>query len=407
MTENVFLVNPAAANGSTGRRWPEIAHQAAGVGLEGDALLSERRGHLGELAREAALAGSRLLVVVGGDGSINEVVNGLAGIENPPAVALIPRGTGGDFVRTFGIPDDIAAAARVALTGDTQAIDLGRVSYRSWDGTDGSALFANVASAGMSGAIAQRANDTSKALGAKASYLWATFAVFAGWSAVETRLTVDDETRSGRMFDVVVANGRFFGGGMKMCPDAVPGDGLLDVVTIGDVTKRDLVLTMPKIYRGTHLPHPKAEALRGRVVTVETDEPVPVELDGEQPGTTPARFEVLPGALRLRVPAAGAPLTPGGQAPARRQAAGGAFGFCARFTAASSFSSLATRCSSSSIPRTFFPSSSTRARRSFIAPRAFCPPGSSASRASVCSPRSASLAITSRSSFGVSVGRFW
>ena len=104
------------------------------------------------------------------------------------------------------------------------------------------------------------------------------------------------------MFDVVVANGRFFGGGMKMCPDALPADGLLDVVTIGDVTKRDLVLTMPKIYRGTHLPHPKAEALRGRVVTVETAEPMPVELDGEQPGTTPARFEVLPGALRLRVP---------------------------------------------------------------------------------------------------------
>jgi YegS/Rv2252/BmrU family lipid kinase len=302
VTESVFLVNPAAANGSTGRRWPEIAHQAAGVGLEGDALLSERRGHLGELAREAALDGARLLVVVGGDGSINEVVNGLAGIESPPAVALIPRGTGGDLVRTFAIPNDIAAAARVALTGDTQSIDLGRVDYRSWDGSDGSALFANVASAGMSGAIAQRANRTSKALGAKASYLWATFAVFAGWSAVETRLTVDGESRDGPMFDVVVANGRYFGGGMKMCPDAVPDDGLLDVVTIGDVTKRDLVMTMPKIYRGTHLPHPKAEALRGRVVTVETDEPVPVELDGEQPGTTPARFEVLPGALQLRVP---------------------------------------------------------------------------------------------------------
>ncbi len=302
MTESVFLVNPAAANGSTGRRWPEIAHQAAGVGLEGDALLSERRGHLGELAREAALDGARLLVVVGGDGSINEVVNGLAGIESPPAVALIPRGTGGDLVRTFAIPNDIAAAARVALTGDTQSIDLGRVDYRSWDGSDGSALFANVASAGMSGAIAQRANDTSKALGAKASYLWATFAVFAKWSAVETRLTVDGDSRDGPMFDVVVANGRYFGGGMKMCPEAVPDDGLLDVVTIGDVTKRDLVMTMPKIYRGTHLPHPKAEALRGRVVTVETDEPVPVELDGEQPGTTPARFEVLPGALQLRVP---------------------------------------------------------------------------------------------------------
>jgi YegS/Rv2252/BmrU family lipid kinase len=301
--KTVFLVNPAAANGSTGRRWPEIAHQAAGAGLEGDALLSEHRGHLAQLAREAAAGGASLLVVVGGDGTLNEVANGLAGLTEAPAVALIPCGTGGDFVRSFGIPDDPAAAARIALDGDTRTIDLGRVTYRAWDGSEAEAVFANVASAGMSGAIAQRANDTSKALGAKASYLWATFAVFAGWSAVETMLTVDAERRSGRMFDVVVANGRFFGGGMKMCPEAETDDGLFDVVTIGDVTKRDLVLTMPKIYRGTHLPHPKAEALRGRVITVATDEPVPVELDGEQPGTTPARFEVLPGAMRLRVPA--------------------------------------------------------------------------------------------------------
>jgi YegS/Rv2252/BmrU family lipid kinase len=243
-----------------------------------------------------------LLVVVGGDGALNEVANGLAGLDDAPTVALIPRGTGGDFGRTFGIPHDVAAAARIALRGETQAIDLGRVTYRAWDGHEAEAVFANVASAGMSGAIAQRANDTSKALGAKASYLWATFAVFTGWSAIETRLVVDGEIRSGRMFDVVVANGRYFGGGMKMCPQAEPDDGLLDVVTIGDLSKRDLVLTMPKIYRGTHLPHPKAEALRGRVVTVETEEPVPVQLDGEQPGTTPTRFEVLPGALRLRVP---------------------------------------------------------------------------------------------------------
>jgi diacylglycerol kinase (ATP) len=303
--DTVFLVNPAAANGSTGRRWPEIAHQAATAGLEGDAFISEARGHLGRLARDAAERGARLLVVVGGDGSINEVVNGLAGLPEPPPLALIPRGTGGDLVRSFGIPDDVHEASRIALEGDTIAIDVGRVAYRAWDGHEDESLFANVASSGMSGAIAQRANDTSKALGAKASYLWATFAVFAGWSAVETRLTVDGESRSGPMFDVVVANGRFFGGGMKMCPEADAQDGLLDVVTIGDVTKRDLLLTMPKIYRGTHLPHPRAEALRGRVVTVETDEPVPVQLDGEQPGTTPARFDVLPGALRLRVPTTG------------------------------------------------------------------------------------------------------
>jgi diacylglycerol kinase family enzyme len=155
----------------------------------------------------------------------------------------------------------------------------------------------------MSGAIAQRANETSKMLGGKASYLWATFAVFARWSATDVRVSVDGERREGRMFDVIVANGRYLGGGMQICPDAEPDDGVFDVLTIGDVTKRDLVLTMPKIYRGTHLPHPKAELLRGRVVSIESEAPIPVELDGEQPGTTPVRLELLPSALRLRVPA--------------------------------------------------------------------------------------------------------
>ncbi len=104
------------------------------------------------------------------------------------------------------------------------------------------------------------------------------------------------------MRDVVVANGRYFGGGMMICPEAAPDDGLFDVLLIGDVTKGDLLWTMPKIYRGTHLPHPKAELLRGAAVSVDAAEPLPVELDGEQPGTTPVRFEVVPGALRVRVP---------------------------------------------------------------------------------------------------------
>lgn len=301
-TPHTFLVNPASANGSTGRRWPELARRAAAAGLEGDALLSERPGHLTELARAAA-ASAELLVVVGGDGSVHEVANGLAGLASPPPVAVVPRGTGWDFVRSFGIPRDVERAAQVALAGETRTIDLGRATYRAWDGSEGTAMFANVASAGLSGAIAQRANKTTKALGGKGSYLWATFAVFARWSAEPVRLAVDGERREARLFDVVVANGRFFGGGMQICPEAVSDDGLFDVLTIGDVTKRDLVQTMPKIYRGTHLPHPKAELLRGRTVTVDADLPLPVQLDGEQPGTTPVRFEVAPGALRLRVPA--------------------------------------------------------------------------------------------------------
>ena len=301
-SHTVFLVNPASANGSTGRRWPELARRAAAAGLDGATLFSERQGHLAELAREAALDGAELLVVVGGDGSVNEVVNGLAGLGRQPAVAVVPRGTGWDFSRTFGIPRKIDDAVQIALQGDVRTIDLGRASYRAWDGSDATAWFANVASAGMSGAIAKRANETTKALGGKASYLWATFAVFSGWEATEIAVAVDGERRAGPMFDVVIANGRFFGGGLEICPEAEPDDGLFDVLTIGDVTKRDLVQTMPKMYRGTHLPHPKAELLRGSSVTVTSETPLPIELDGEQPGTTPVTFEVAAGALRLRVP---------------------------------------------------------------------------------------------------------
>jgi diacylglycerol kinase (ATP) len=300
--ETVFLVNPASAAGSTGRRWPEIAHRGVAVGLTGSALFSERPGQLAELARQAAADGARLLVVVGGDGSVNEVAHGIVELDDPPELAIVPRGTGWDFARTFGIPRRVEGALEVAQHGSVRTLDVGRVTYRAWDGHEATSVFVNVASAGMSGAIAQRANTTTKAFGGKVSYLWATFAVFARWSASELRLDVDGDTRRGRMFDVIVANGRFLGGGMKICPDAEPDDGLFDVLTIGDVTKRDLVSTMPRIYRGTHLPHPKAELLRGRNVTVESDEPVPIELDGEQPGTTPVRFELVPKRLRLRVP---------------------------------------------------------------------------------------------------------
>ena len=203
--KTIFLVNPASANGSTGRRWPELARRAAAAGLEGATLFSERQGHLAELAREAALDGAELLVVVGGDGSVNEVANGLAGLGRQPEVAIVPRGTGWDFSRTFGIPRKVDDAVHVALEGDVRTIDVGRASYRAWDGSDATTSFANVASAGMSGAIAQRANETTKALGGKASYLWATFAVFSGWEATEIEVVVDGERRTGRMFEAALS----------------------------------------------------------------------------------------------------------------------------------------------------------------------------------------------------------
>jgi YegS/Rv2252/BmrU family lipid kinase len=258
-------------------------------------VLSEFPGHLGQAAGEAP-AGS-LLVVVGGDGTVNEVVNAVAGTE--AELAVLSSGTGQDLARSQGIPSDFDAAVRVALEGETRTIDVGKVELA--DGT--SRFFANVGSAGMSGAVARRANAMSKRLGGKATFFYALTREFLAWQNTQVTVELGDGVRrEGAMHDVIVANGRWHGGGMKLAPEATQDDGLFDVVTIGDISKLDFITTAPKLYSGKYLSHPKVELLRSSTVGIGAAEPLPLEVDGEPIGATPARFEVVPAALRLRVP---------------------------------------------------------------------------------------------------------
>jgi diacylglycerol kinase (ATP) len=256
------------------------------------------------LAEEAVRGGTELVVVVGGDGAVNEATNGLLRAGGGASLAVLPVGTGMDFGRTYGIPPRFDAAVRVAVEGSTREIDVGRVSYRTWAGDGDERFFVNVSSAGMSGAVARRANGMSKALGGRTTFFYALVRVFFEWQNTHVTVELDGGARrEGAMHDVVVANGVWHGGAMKLAPDARPDDGVFDVVLIGDVTKSDFVRTVPKIYRGTYLAHPKVEVLRTRTISVDAPEPLPIELDGEQVGTTPARWEVVPRALRVRVPA--------------------------------------------------------------------------------------------------------
>lgn len=259
-------------------------------------MLSEYPGHLAQAAAEAT---DSLLVVIGGDGTVNEVVNGIAGADTE--LAVLPCGTGQDFGRTHGIPSGFDDAVRVALGDATRTIDLGRVELEGGE----TRLFANVGSVGMSGAVARRANSMTKRFGGRATFFYALTREFLAWQ--NTRVTVelaDGSRREAPMHDVIVANGNWHGGGMKLAPDARQDDGAFDVVTIGDVNKLDFLTTAPKLYSGRYLSHPKVELLRSSSVAISADEPLPLEVDGEPIGTTPARFEVVPSALRLRVPAA-------------------------------------------------------------------------------------------------------
>lgn len=254
------------------------------------------------MAREASERGAELLVVVGGDGTVNEVVNGLLQSgRDSVELAVIPRGTGDDFARTFGIPTKLEDALALAAGGKAKPVDAGRATFQA-NGRPIERYFANFAGAGISGAIARRGAATSRRLGARAAYMWATVTVFARWQAAEMTIEGNGERRSGRMFEVLACNGAYAAGGMKIAPDAAPDDGLLEAVLIGNFTKPEFLTTFPKIYRGTHVGHPKVEVLRARTISVDADAPLPVVLDGEQPGTTPARFEVVPRALRLRAP---------------------------------------------------------------------------------------------------------
>jgi diacylglycerol kinase (ATP) len=217
-------------------------------------------------------------------------------------LATLPIGTGMDFVRTYGIPTRFDDAVRAAVGGRVRELDAGRVTFRAWSGEQAERWFANVSSVGMSGAVAQRANAMSKALGGKITFFYALVRVFLSWQNSEVTVEVEGATHRARMHDVIVANGQWHAGGMWLAPEAQPDDGLFDVLLIGDITRADFTRSALKIYRGTHLAHPKVDLLRSPWVRVDAAEPLPIELDGEQPGTTPARFDVERRALRLRVP---------------------------------------------------------------------------------------------------------
>ena len=301
-----MIVNPASDHGRTARRWPEIARAAAARGLDLDVRATEAAGHASELTRAALREGAGLIVAVGGDGTVSEVANGFfegeAAVAPEAELAVIPRGSGCDFVKTFGIPKHVGRAVAAAAGSAVRTIDLGRVGFTDWDGAPAARIFCNVASAGLTGVAADRVNRSGKPLGATVAFAWGAIVTFVGYRNSRFRVRIDERELDQVCNNVIVANCRFYASGMKIMPMADPADGLLDVLVWGDVGKADLARNLHKLYRGTHVGHPKADISRARRVAVEPDLVLPIEADGETPGVTPVTFEVVPAALRLRVP---------------------------------------------------------------------------------------------------------
>ncbi|MBM3133972.1 MAG: diacylglycerol kinase family lipid kinase [Chloroflexi bacterium] len=317
-----LIVNPVSANGKTAGRWPPIQEWLRTQGLAFDHVVTERSGHATELARQAVAEGCTLIVAVGGEGTLNEVVNGLVSPAGtvPPEVVLgiIPSGTGTDFVRTLGIPRDCLQACQRLLRAETIAVDLGEVEFAPLGPAAGAGqgltashaadqtgrqhrYFINVAGLGFDGEAAERVNRSSKALGGTITYLISLFITLVSYQNKHVELTLDGQTARRRLNSVIVSNGCYFGGGMRIAPHADLQDGLFDVIILGDLNKLEFALNVPKVYNGTHLTHPKVEEYRAREVRVVSQERMLIQADGELVGMAPATFRLLPQAIRVKI----------------------------------------------------------------------------------------------------------
>jgi diacylglycerol kinase (ATP) len=296
--EMVVIVNPHSGRGAS---LPGIERALRDAGLDYRIARTGGRGHATELAREALEGGARYLVAAGGDGTVHEVINGMLGDDGRPVAAdavlgVVACGSGCDFVRSFGLPGDVAGAVRRLAGGDgLRRIDVGRLTCVPGV----TRYFANIAEAGLGGSVVARTAGLPGFLGA-ARYLAGFWLTLPGFRPATVRLEADGQAYQWRAHNVVVANCRFYGGGMQISPASEPDDSALDVLVMAG-PKSEAFTTVPRVYRGTHLPHRNIATLRAGRVQVDADPPFDIEADGELLGTTPATFEVIAGAIRLKI----------------------------------------------------------------------------------------------------------
>ncbi|WP_410000524.1 diacylglycerol/lipid kinase family protein [Mesorhizobium sp. SP-1A] len=306
------ILNPVAGGGGLERERPRLVSALKRHFGEVELRETQACGDAERLALDFAVDGFGLVIAAGGDGTASEVADGLlqAADEGCGAaeLGLIPCGTGIDFARGLGLPQDLDALVRRIAEAKGRKIDAGRISYVDDHGALASRHFINIASLGLSGAT-DRAVNADKRKGrvsAKALFYWRTVAEFVRYRFQNVRIAIDEgEPFEARMALVAVANGRYFGGGMMVAPDAALDDGQFEIVILKAAGKLGLIRDIRLVYGGQHRNHPAITILRGRKVTVEPigdgeENAALVDIDGESPGRIPAMFEMLPGALTLR-----------------------------------------------------------------------------------------------------------
>jgi YegS/Rv2252/BmrU family lipid kinase len=306
------VVNPRSGGGRTAREWPTIEKNLKALYPGMTAVMTHHHGQATALVRDALRDGQEEIVAVGGDGTINETVNGFFDDSGPVApdaiMGFVTSGTGGDFRKSFGIEAGPAAALARLKSARPRRIDVGRVSCLSRQGEPVVRYFANIASVGLSGVIVDRVNRAriAKLLGGSFAFAFHSALAMLFYRERPVRIRIDqhyDEITA--ISTLAVANGQYFGGGMRVAPHAQPDDGQFDVIVMGGAPKGKALADMKLIYTGEHLKNPSVRELRGlKVMAAPVAETaghaVLIEVDGESAGQLPATFEILPRALALR-----------------------------------------------------------------------------------------------------------
>lgn len=300
----LVIANPKSAGGITEKQWASIVSALSEQLGPFDSRFTGAREDAIEIAEEEARRGRKFLIAVGGDGTVSEVANGILRSGAEAELGLLPRGTGGDFRMTIGMPSRIRDAARKLKEGKPRRIDVGKLTFQKFDGRETSRYFINTASFGMSGDVASRANASGKLLGGTLTYAVATVRSIFTYDHPEIWIEMDGESKQRlKVVTVCVANGPSFGGGMKIAPGAQPDDGVFHLTVIGDLKTTEMISNSHRLYTGSFDKMSKVAQLTVRKFSARPVNPdcrVRLEVDGETPGLLPATMEILPAALTVR-----------------------------------------------------------------------------------------------------------
>ncbi|HZJ42685.1 MAG TPA: diacylglycerol kinase family protein [Pyrinomonadaceae bacterium] len=309
----LVIVNPASASGTTSKIWPQLASDLRSGFGPFNVEFTREASDATVIAKRAALKGTRFVVACGGDGTISEVANGILESGKDTELGILPSGTGGDFRRTLEIAADPRSAVRVLRSGKSRRIDVGRVTFTDRSGAEVIRYFLGVASCGMSTKVIERVKSGGPEWLPGSASQWLSGRISFGASLMQTAMRseptrvvvqIDDEhERNLSISNLCIANARYFGGGMKIAPDAKLNDGKFDVISVGDLSTLKIVTSAPRLYVGSHLSMPEVSHTLARRITIRTPAGGPqvdLEIDGELLGHLPATLQVVPRALSVR-----------------------------------------------------------------------------------------------------------